>query len=382
MMNTRKYWLDTMLKIASPVIEALAEGRLAKDMPIDREDRRSVTYLEAFGRTLEGIAPWLESELPEGEEKKLQAKYRELTVRAMDLATNPASPDFLNFTEGKQPLVDAAFMAHGILRAKSVLWQNLPDRVKANVKAALISSRRIEPYNNNWLLFASMVEATLYYMGEEPDRERLGRGIRSFRDKWYVGDGIYGDGSQYHQDYYNSFVIQPMLIDILNTVKDYDGEYAEFLPLAEARAQRYAEILERMIMPDGSYPIVGRSICYRFGCFQMLAQSALQKKLAENITPAMVRCALTSVIRRVMETKSPFDKDGWLIAGVVGHQPELAERYISTGSLYLCCAVFLPLGLAPSDPFWADADELPTNAKAWSGEHISIDHAYADKTLY
>ena len=36
MMNTRKYWLDTMLKIASPVIEALAEGRLAKDMPIDR----------------------------------------------------------------------------------------------------------------------------------------------------------------------------------------------------------------------------------------------------------------------------------------------------------------------------------------------------------
>ena len=381
-MSTRKYWLDTMLKITAPVIENLAAGTLASTMPVDREDRTEFTYLEAFGRTLEGIAPWLEVELPEGEEKELQKKYRALTVKALDMATDSESPDFLNFSSGKQPLVDAAFMAHGILRAKNVLWNDIPDKIKANVKATLISSRCIEPFNNNWLLFASMVEACLYFMGEKPIIERLDKGINVFREKWYVGDGVYSDGKQYHQDYYNSFVIHPMLVDVLATVKELDPSYAEFFPQACARAQRYAEILERMIMPDGSYPIVGRSICYRFGCFQMLAQSALQKDLAENITPAMVRCGLTSVIRRVMETKSPFDDGGWLIAGVVGHQPELAERYISTGSLYLCCAVFLPLGLAPTEPFWADADELPTNAKAWSGEHISIDHAFADKTLY
>ena len=382
-MSTRKYWIDTMLKITAPVIETLADGKLTERLPLaDRPERADYTYLEAFGRTLEGIAPWLEAELPDGEEKELQAKYRALTVKAMDMATDPASPDFLNFCRGKQPLVDAAFLAHGILRAKKQLWENLPERVKLNLKNALISSRCIEPYYNNWLLFASMVEAALYYMGEPIVVERLDKGLDVFRDKWYVGDGNYSDGKQYHQDYYNSFVIQPMLVDILRNVKDLGEKYETFLPLAEERAQRYAAILERMIAPDGSYPIVGRSICYRFGCFQMLAQSALQKNLPEHVTPAMARCGLTAVIKRVMESGNCFDGDGWLVSGVVGYQPELAEPYISTGSLYLCSAVFLPLGLLPSDGFWATPDEPWTNAKAWRGERIPIDHAYSDKTLY
>ena len=382
-MATRTYWIDTMIKISSPVIENLAEGKLTQKLPLaDRPERADYTYLEAFGRTLEGIAPWLEAELPDGEEKELQKKYRILTRKAIDMATDPTSPDFLNFCRGKQPLVDAAFLAHGILRAKTQLWVNLPERVKTNLKNALISSRCIEPFYNNWLLFASMVEAALHYMGADIVPERLDKGLDVFRDKWYVGDGLYSDGKQYHQDYYNSFVIQPMLVDILKTVKDLDEKYETFLPIAEERAKRYAEILERMIAPDGSYPIIGRSICYRFGCFQMLAQAALQNDLAEHITPAMVRCGLTAVIKRVMESGNCFDGDGWLVSGVVGYQPELAEPYISTGSLYLCLAVFLPLGLLPSDRFWSDADELWTNARAWSGERIPIDHAYSDKTLY
>lgn len=380
-MKTREYWLNTMLKIASAVIENLAEGTLKKNMPVDRAERASVTHLEAFGRTLCGIAPWLEVSLPDGEEKTLQTKYRELTRRALDMATDPQSPDFLNFNIEKQPLVDAAFLAHGILRAKNELWVKLDERVKTNLINALISSRAITPYNNNWLLFASMVEAALCYMGVEVDKSRLDKGINAFRTDWYVGDGVYGDGAQFHQDYYNSFVIHPMLVDTLRTVKHLDPSYAKFLPVAEGRAQRYAEILERMIMPDGSYPIVGRSICYRFGCFQMLAMSALDQTLAENLSPAMVRCGLTAVLKRVLEAKSCFDENGWLISGVVGHQPELAESYISTGSLYLCSAVFLPLGLAPTASFWSDPDELWTNAKAWSGGHIHIDHAYSDKNL-
>ena len=34
---------------------------------------------------------------------------------------------------------------------------------------------------------------------------------------WYKGDGVYGDGPPFHWDYYNSFVIQPMLLNILAT---------------------------------------------------------------------------------------------------------------------------------------------------------------------
>ena len=35
MNETRKYWLDTMLKICGPVIDALAERRLRRDMPVE-----------------------------------------------------------------------------------------------------------------------------------------------------------------------------------------------------------------------------------------------------------------------------------------------------------------------------------------------------------
>ena len=37
-------------------------------------------------------------------------------------------------------------------------------------------------------------------------------------DQWCKGDGLYGDGASFHFDYYNSFVIQPMLVDILDAV--------------------------------------------------------------------------------------------------------------------------------------------------------------------
>lgn len=171
---------------------------------------------------------------------------------------------------------------------------------------------------------------------------------------WYVGDGAYGDGEFFHWDYHNSFVIQPMYVDLVELFAPEHPEIAAMRPAAKARAARYAAVLERMIGPDGSYPILGRSICYRFGAFQMLSQAALQHCLGEGLSPAAVRCGLTAVIRRVMDTAPMFDEQGWLLPGVIGQQPELAEGYISVGSLYLCSAVFLPLGLPEQDPLASD----------------------------
>ena len=186
---------------------------------------------------------------------------------------------------------------------------------------------------------------------------------------------MYGDGPRFHWDYYNSFVIQPMYVDIVNLLAGENGEIAAMQPAVSAHAARYAGILERMIGPEGSYPVAGRSICYRFGAFQMLAQAALEHMLPPHLTPAGVRCGLTSVIHRVMSAPDMFDGDGWLLPGVYGHQPELAEGYINIGSLYLCTAVFLPLGLSPADPFWADPDDDWTGRRVWGGGHLVIDHA-------
>jgi hypothetical protein len=88
-----------------------------------------------------------------------------------------------------------------------------------------------------------------------------------------------------------------------------------------------------------------------------------------------VRAALTAVMKRLLEAAGTFDAQGWLTVGFAGHQPHLGESYISTGSLYLCAAVFPPLGLKPADPFWSGPAEDWTSRRIWRGEDAPADHA-------
>ena len=142
-----------------------------------------------------------------------------------------------------------------------------------------------------------------------------------------------------------------------------------------ARARRHAAVQERLIAPDGTFPAIGRSIAYRAGAFQLLAQIALRRALPEGVAPGQVRAALSAVLIRTLDAPGTFDANGWLRIGLAGHQPGVGERYISTGSLYLCATAFLPLGLPPDDPFWAQPAQPWTARLAWSGAPFPIDHA-------
>jgi len=374
--EARQYWLDTMLTIADPVLNALGERKLKECLPIDfHPDRAPYACLEAFGRLICGMAPWLESEGLEGEEEALRAVYAEKVRNGIDAATDPASPDYMNFSDIGQPLVDAAFLAHALVRAPKTIAGQLSEPVKQRLMTELRRTRRTVPPKTNWLLFSAMVEAALYLLGdEEYDRMRIDLALHLHLD-WYKGDGMYGDGKDFHWDYYNSFVIQPMLVDLVGLLRDTSPGYAEIADTVLARAARYASVLEHMIAPDGTYPPIGRSIVYRFGAFQHLAQASLQHFLEEKIVPAQVRGALTAVIRRIMQAPGTLDGQGWLTPGLYGHQPELAEGYISVGSLYLCSTVFLPLGLSPDDRFWAGEDAKWTSVKIAAGERVVADGA-------
>ena len=186
---------------------------------------------------------------------------------------DPASPDFLNFHEGSQPLVDAAFLAHALLRAPNELWKKLDAATQKNLAAGFLSARVITPGQSNWLLFAAMVETALAMMGERYDAMRIDYAVRAHQ-QWYVGDGLYGDGPHFHWDYYNSYVIQPMLVDVLRHIAPYAKTWQAMMPDVMARARRYAAIQERLISPEGTFPAIGRSLCYRTGAFQLLAQIA------------------------------------------------------------------------------------------------------------
>lgn len=387
MNNVRSYWLETMLKIADPVLRNLAEGKLRATMPVEckaeRDTRVKFTYLEALGRTMCGIAPWLDCQNLTGSEEELRQFYAETCRKAIDMATDPASPDVMNFAQGSQPIVDAAFLAHGLLRAPAELIEKLDSRVKNNLADRLTEVRSNKPGYNNFLLFSAIIEASLYKLGRWWDPMRVDYAIRT-HEAWYKGDGVYSDGPEYCWNYYNSFVIQPMYLDLLKVFAPLDPDWAQYVPNVEKRAKRYAVIQERLINPDGSFPPVGRSLAYRFGAFQHLAQMALQHKLPDELPPNQVRSGLTAMIKRVM-VDDTFDDNGWLKIGFCGAQPGIGEVYISTGSLYLCMAVFLPLGLSPDDDFWTGEATDWTSKRMWSGGVCNVDealHFTNHKTIY
>lgn len=289
-------------------------------------------------------------------------------------AVDPQSPDFLDFTAGRQNLVDASFLCLAFWRAPKALWEPLADHVKAALIRHVRSTNAFTAPENNWLLFAATIEAWLAGVGE-PWRPEIVDYALARHGQWYKGDGAYGDGPDFHWDYYNSYVIQPMLVELLDRVGGLRAEWADLNDVVLKRARRYAAVQERMIGPDGTFPPLGRSLAYRGGAFHHLAFMALRQALPDGVSPAQVRGALSAVHARTLGRAATFDADGWLRPGLSGHQPGLAEPYISTGSLYLCTTSFLPLGLPATAPFWADADAAWTQQKAWSGIDLPADHA-------
>ena len=362
-----KLWMEMLAKIARPVMAAGLGPGLTQAMPVEvapgvkPKSRIPHNALEALGRLYCGIAPLLEAQA-KGE--RASSIALEDVHRVLENALS-AGPMGLNFSEGKQTLVDIAFLAQAVLRAPLALDKKLPMQTRARLIAVLKGSRNIRPHFNNWLLFSAIIEATLCQLGEDWDTMRVDLALRQI-DAWYVGDGTYTDGPEFHVDYYNSYVIQPMLLDILSVVGDQFPEWAELSVRATQRAARQCEILERMVGPDGSFPPIGRSLVYRSGAFHLLAQMALRRDLPSALAPEQVREALWAVISRTLGDVENFDSEGWLRIGLNGSQPSMAERYIATGSLYLCTTAFLPLGLSDEDPFWSGAGKPWSQASLWS----------------
>lgn len=373
--DTHARWTGYVKKTAGPVLTALSERKFKEKFPIEckpgqEESRRKCTYLEALGRTLCGIGPWLES----GEPSADRDHYRALAREALRAGVDPHSPDAMPFGSIAQTLVDAGFLGVGLLRAPRQLLEALPADTRQWLIDGLKKTRVITPPETNWLLFSAVVEATLATLGADWDKRPVEHALERHKG-WYVGDGVYGDGAFYHADYYDSFVIQPFLRSVLDSPAGAVGVGPELRELEPARARRYAAIQERMINRDGSWPVLGRSIAYRCGAFHHLADAALREQLPEEVSPAQVRCALTAAIDASLGAPGSYDANGWLTIGLAGHQPSLGEFYISTGSLYLCLEAFLPLGLKKENAFWRAPDAPWTSKRVWAGGDLPADHA-------
>lgn len=372
--NNREYWISQLEKLTKPIMESLAQDSLKEKMPVSMN--QDYQYLEAFGRSFCGMSRWLNLK-DNSNEDSIRDYYRKLAIRGISNGFNSQSKDFFNIKNGIQPLVDAAYLAQGLLRCPRV-WNMLDDSTKVNVINSFQSLHRIEPFGNNWLLFASMIEAFLYQKTGKYDERRLLNGVFSFIFGFYAGDGLYGDGNDFVFNYYNSYVIHPMLLDILLSIQNIDNDLIkECLDLEMKRYARYVQLLERQIMPDGSMPVYGRTITCRIGALHAMAEFICTVDSIPNLSMGQLRSAMTAVLKRQLREKD-FDSQGFLLVGYQGEQPSIAEDYISKGSGYHCATFFLPLGLSPEHPFWKEPDEDWTSLKIYSGGIVVKDLAYIE----
>ncbi len=376
--SDRQQWAELCYRIAAPVLENMSKGELQKNMPLelsptwDGRDKR-VAYMEAFGRLMAGISPWLALPDDDTEEGKMRKQLREWSLASYKNAVDPESPDFLLWeTPSSQRLVDAAYLAESFLRAPTATWDLLDEVTKERYIERFKALRKVRPAYNNWLLFRGLIEAFLMSVGEEADQFVLALVVEKINE-WYLSDGWYSDGPELALDYYNAYVMHPMYIEMLETLNKNRFWTSVGVNLAVKRMQRFNVFIERLISPEGTYPAFGRSVVYRMGAFQTLALAAWRFGLPEGISNGQVRSALTAVMRNMFKVEGNFDDKGFLRLGFVGHQPDLSNYYTNNGSLYMTSLVFMPLGLPETHPFWSDPAEPWTSQKAWSGKPFPID---------
>ncbi len=410
----REVWVDIMYQMAEPVMKNMAEGKLQQVMDTaggnknlelsptwDNRDKK-VAYMEAFGRLLAGLAPWLNLPDDDTPECAKRRQLREWTRKAIINAVDPDSPDRLGWENGGQTLVDGAYVVQGLYRGYDSLWVPLPKETKDRYIKEIQGLRRYDPPYTNWLLFVALEESFLMYVGAPYDAYRIKMGLAKV-EEWYIGDGVYSDGPSFAFDYYNSYVIQPMYVECLEMIaarRPNDGNLIfsktndkirgakNRLQEVTKRMQKWSVILERFISPEGTFPVVGRSIPYRMATMQPLAQLAWRKQLPSELHNGQVRSALTAVANRMFfgQLENPaksakamsknYNDGGFLTIGFVGPHPNVADWYTNNGSLYLTSLAFLPLGLPESDPFWTDPAEKWTSKKAWEGDDFPKDHKW------
>lgn len=382
----RAYWCNLAYKMAAPVLSNMAKGELQKNMIVevsptwDGRDKR-VTYMEAFGRLMAGIAPWLTLPDDNTEEGQMRKQLREWALKSYANAVDPQSPDYLLWRNEGQPLVDAAYIAESFLRAYDQLWMPLDETTKKRYIEEFTLIRRVDPPYTNWLLFSSTIESFLAKAGAKYDAYRVNSAIRKV-EEWYTGDGWYADGPSFAFDYYSSYVFHPMYLETLQAMKDAKAytriHYSKYYDRALKRAQKYSLILERLISPEGTFPVFGRSIPYRMAAMQPLALMAWYQELPAGVSNAQVRCALTATMKRMFESGNNFNEGGYLTIGFSGRQPNIADWYTNNGSLYMTSLAFIPLGLPATHPFWTDAPQDWTSKRAWSEQAFPKDHHWSD----
>jgi hypothetical protein len=334
----RDYWESIFAKIITPVIEGFKKNDFKKtflqnteySLLIENNRNKDWAFMELFARTLVSIAPI--------------EKYLNNAVEMVENVFNPEHSNYIIWIKGSdrknahQSMVEGAYLCQSFLISPK-LWDNI--NRKKEVLETLKRISELEPCKNNWILFESLILLFLKKNGIITKKTAKVKDKLNNFEKWYRGDSWYSDGDTFVMNYYNSFVIYPMLYEIYRIL----GNTKEI----EKRIVIHADFLEKLISKNGEFPIFGRSSPYRMAAFNTLALAAYTGIINNH---GQIKNGLTKVIKRLFDSNHNFTDLGFLKLGVNGGQKEYANCYTNTGSLYITCIPFMLLGLSEEHPFW------------------------------
>jgi hypothetical protein len=351
---TRDHWVNLLGTLTSAFAAVSSEGGSPARPRLPGSDFGVVHGLEGFARMSVAWGAWLSlasngSSVP-GRDGPIDVEG--LVVRGLLDGTDRSGPwRWGEMGDRDQRIVEAAELATGLWLGRGRLARRLGPEGLRQALDWLSQVHGLDVFDDNWVLFPAVVAAVERGFGRRVPDSAIDVGLDIMLDR-YRGDGWYTDGPGEAFDAYTGWAVH---WDMLLWSRIDGDRRPRIRTLVEQRARAYLAGIVPQFAADGSRPLFGRSLGYRFAA---AAPFALAELLGlDAVPPGLARRIASGTIARHLEQGALDPATGWFRRGVAGERPEVCERYISAGASAWAAHAFVALGLHPNAPFWADREE-------------------------
>src|SRR5437667_8687442 len=293
------------------------------------------------------------------------AQIREVLLSVYRNAFDEKNPNFWGYApanKATQLSVEAALVAWSLWRLGEQFVAELTPVQRTNIQKWLASCTQVPERKNNHAWFSACNQACRLELsrkfpefgGDEAwmleDLKAMDElGAKSTADGWCSDSP-----DQPIYDVYNFYVFPnfPLMWGRM-----IGGRYPDWNEKFRARIKTFLEKTPYFFAANGSHPLMGRSLIYRWAVLSPLVL-AYQEKLWPH-SPGLLR----RIVRGQLEyhwSLGCFDEQNGKLRESFSRDgtPVTREPYVDNGHPYWAMLGFTFLGLAKDDPFWTAKEEL------------------------
>ena len=351
-MKTKQDYENLLLNILNPLKSYFSEGKAYIDIgATSAHYSEHLKRIESFSRPLWGLAPYYSCK---NEQKDYS--FAEIYRNGFSNGTNPYSPEYWGkVSDYDQTIVEMAAMGLSLILAPDTFFYPLSEAEQNNFAQWLYTINFLKVPNNNWRLFAVLVNCGLKNVGKPYSDKTIESAVAEM-DKWYLGDGWYSDGDVDRCDYYTAFAIHFYSLVYAKFIESTNKSRSDLL---KERACEFAKSYMRFFTADGEAIPYGRSLIYRFA--QVSFWSAFLWAGCSSVPIGVVKGIINRNLRYWLSAPI-FDKSGILTIGYGFPNLLMSDDYNAPGSPYWAMKAFLFLALPENHQFYQSKEEpLPEN---------------------